>query len=435
MGALIVSASERRVAEKRARAPRPPAGRERTANLVDGTLVLGAALLLAVLAPGPGTWSPVVLGFVVAYAVAARVEFEIHVGAAVPTQLVFVPMLFVLPPSTLPLAVAAGLVLSNAPSYLAGTAHPERALAVATSAAYAFGPALVLVAIDGQPLGTGHWPLYVVLLAAQCAVDAAHTALRERIVLGISPRELLRPLGWVYAIDALLSPTGLLLAVGVAEQPVAIVAVLPLVLLLALFGRERRARLDSVLELEVARRANEQLDRLVRSDALTGVANRRAWEEALPAMVANARAAGQPIAVAILDLDHFKRFNDTHGHPAGDALLTDVAACWAARLRPGDLLARMGGEEFAIALPGCDARDARRLAERLRRAMPAGQTCSIGVACWRDGETDLSLVARADRALYDAKADGRDRVVVAPRRGTERLGRRRAVPEPAARSA
>jgi len=431
MGATLVApVAEQHMVERRARAPRPPAGRERTANLVNGGLVLAAATAFAVWAPGPGSWSPAVLAFIAAYAVAARVEFEIHAGAAVPTQLVFVPMLFALPPSSLPLAVAAGLVLSNAPSYLRGTAHPERAIAVATSATYAFGPALVLVALGEQPLDAGHWPLYLALFAIQCLVDLVHTAVRERIVLGIRPRELVRPLAWVYAIDALLLPTGLLLAVGVVAEPYAILAVLPLVALLALFGRERRARIDSALELALVRRTNERLDRLVHSDPLTGVANRRAWEDGLPTMLENARAAGQPFAVAMLDLDHFKRYNDTRGHQAGDELLVQVAASWSAQLRPGDLLARVGGEEFALALPGCDVPAARGLADRLRLAMPDGQTCSIGIAAWRVGEQDVALVARADRALYDAKADGRDRIVVAPRRGTERLGRRRAVAAP-----
>src|SRR6188768_3845821 len=99
MEATVASLDERRVAETRARAPRPPAGRERTANLVNGALVLGPALAT--------------VAFVLAYACAARVEFEVNAGAAVPTQLVFVPMLLVLPPAFVPLAVAAGLVLSN----------------------------------------------------------------------------------------------------------------------------------------------------------------------------------------------------------------------------------------------------------------------------------------------------------------------------------
>ena len=190
----MASLDEHRVAETRARAPRPPAGRERTANLANGALVLAATLGLALLGPGEGGPALATVAFVVAYACAARVEFEVNAGAAVPTQLVFVPMLLVLPPAYVPLAVAAGLVLSNAPAYVRGRMHPERALAVVTSSAYAFGPALVLLAYGSQPIGWEHWPLYVALVAAQGAADFLHTTVRERIVLGIGPRELLRPM-------------------------------------------------------------------------------------------------------------------------------------------------------------------------------------------------------------------------------------------------
>jgi diguanylate cyclase (GGDEF)-like protein len=284
---------------------------------------------------------------------------------------------------------------------------------VATSAAYAIAPSLILIAYGSQPLGWEHWPLYVLLFAAQCAADCVHTVVREAIAIGLKPRELLRPLSWVYAIDALLTPAGLLLAFAVAPQPVSILAALPLVALLALFGRERRARLDHALELEGARRANQRLDELVHADPLTGVANRRAWEEALPTLLENARASGRPVCVAMLDLDHFKRYNDAHGHPAGDDLLRRVTAAWKGQLRPGDLLARLGGEEFGLVLPGCGAGDAIRLADRLRRVVPDGQSCSIGIAGAAEGESGSALVARADKALYDAKANGRNRIVVA----------------------
>jgi diguanylate cyclase (GGDEF)-like protein len=426
MEATVASLDERRVAETRARAPRPPAGRERTANLVNGALVLAAALGLALLGPAEGGPALATVAFVVAYACAARVEFEVNAGAAVPTQLVFVPMLLVLPPAFVPLAVAAGLVLSNAPAYVGGHIHPERALAVVTSSAYAFGPALVLLAYGSQPIGWEHWPLYVALVAAQGAADFLHTTVRERIVLGIGPGELLRPMAWVYGIDLLLTPSALLFAFAIADAPASVLAVVPLVALLGLFGRERRSRIDHALELDGALRANERLDHLVRSDPLTGLANRRAWEDDLPALLENARAAGRPLFVAMLDLDHFKRFNDAHGHPAGDALLVATAVAWREALRPGDLLARIGGEEFALALPGCGLAEAERLADRLRGAMPYGQTCSIGIAAWSEPETARQLVARADEALYRAKADGRDRAVIVRTDGVERFPRRRA---------
>jgi diguanylate cyclase (GGDEF)-like protein len=152
----------------------------------------------------------------------------------------------------------------------------------------------------------------------------------------------------------------------------------------------------------------QQVGRLARTDALTGVANRRAWDDEFPMEVARAARSGQPLSVALVDLDHFKAYNDEHGHQAGDRLLKSAAAAWQGKLRKTDLLARYGGEEFAVLLPDCELENAMEIAERLRTAQPEG-TCSIGVARWDDGEDPISLIARADRALYAAKEGGRDR--------------------------
>ncbi|MBI4942276.1 MAG: GGDEF domain-containing protein [Actinobacteria bacterium] len=111
------------------------------------------------------------------------------------------------------------------------------------------------------------------------------------------------------------------------------------------------------------------------SDPLTGAANRRAWDVALPRAVFTSRATGAPVSVIMLDFDHFKTYNDTHGHPAGDTLLRQTVAAWRQVLRPGDTLARYGGEEFAVLLPGHDLDKAARTADALRQLLPAGQTC------------------------------------------------------------
>jgi diguanylate cyclase (GGDEF)-like protein len=117
--------------------------------------------------------------------------------------------------------------------------------------------------------------------------------------------------------------------------------------------------------------------------------------------------------MALLDLDHFKVFNDTHGHPAGDALLRDVAQAWSSQLRVTDLLARYGGEEFAVVLPNCDVEAARHLLERLLGSVPDGASASAGVAAWDGQESAEALLARADVALYAAKEAGRNRVTTA----------------------
>ncbi len=115
----------------------------------------------------------------------------------------------------------------------------------------------------------------------------------------------------------------------------------------------------------------------------------------------------------MLDLDHFKRFNDTRGHQTGDRLLKEVAVAWNDELQPSDILARYGGEEFALALPACPLAQAQSIVERLRSRVPYEQSCSAGIACWNGSETAADLLDRADHALYRAKAAGRDQVVLA----------------------
>ena len=157
----------------------------------------------------------------------------------------------------------------------------------------------------------------------------------------------------------------------------------------------------------------DQLRQLSRIDALTGLPNRRAWGSELPAVLERARRDRRPLSVAMLDLDHFKKFNDDFGHPAGDRMLKAAAAAWGEQVRAVDVLARYGGEEFIVLLPDADADEATRLVERLRAVTPLGQTFSAGVAVWDGTETSDELVNRADQALYQSKRDGRDRTTTA----------------------
>lgn len=156
-------------------------------------------------------------------------------------------------------------------------------------------------------------------------------------------------------------------------------------------------------------RQSAQLESLARSDSLTGLANRRTWDHELTRACDAAREHDWPLVAAIIDLDHFKGFNDTHGHVLGDLVLKETAAAWSQSLDSHGFLARFGGEEFTVLLPNSSAEKAEEHLERLRTAVSHGQTCSIGFAVWDGQETPDALVSRADQALYRAKHHGRNR--------------------------
>jgi diguanylate cyclase (GGDEF)-like protein len=137
-------------------------------------------------------------------------------------------------------------------------------------------------------------------------------------------------------------------------------------------------------------------------DPLTGLANRRRLDEVLGRAVAGPHP-WPTLSVVILDLDHFKRVNDTRGHAEGDRLLREVTRAWTAEVEPGQLLARQGGDEFVLVLPGATHRQATAAVRRLQAVMPAGSSCSGGVAQHEPGETVGELLRRADAALYRAK--------------------------------
>lgn len=183
-------------------------------------------------------------------------------------------------------------------------------------------------------------------------------------------------------------------------------------------GERRTTALDLVADHAglAMRQANlvDELAAMTFTDALTGLPNRRHWDHHLQRLVSLPGRAHLPLTVAMIDLDHFKDYNDRHGHPAGDRLLRSFADGARRALRATDVLARWGGEEFSVALPSCPQPLADDVFRRIVAAVPDGQTCSIGCATWDGRETAAELLRRADQALYEAKRAGRNRVVAAP---------------------
>ena len=266
-------AVERLIADTRERSRARLVRRERRAHLAFSAAFLVVAVALAVLAPwARGLDAGLAIALTVAYAVVARVEFAAGAGIVVPTQLVFVPMLLLLPTPLVPLLVAVAYVASDLAAAMRDRLDVERAVIAPANAWFAIAPALVLVVGDAQLPSWDHVGWYALALAAQLSVDAVLTALRARLALGLRPREIASDMLLAYRVDALLFPVGLLAAVGAASQPWAVLLVLPIVALFASFAREREARIDGALELSRAYRGTALLlgDVIEADDQYTG---------------------------------------------------------------------------------------------------------------------------------------------------------------------
>jgi HD-GYP domain-containing protein (c-di-GMP phosphodiesterase class II) len=278
---LLDPEEQRVIEERRARRLHRLARRELLSFVIFSAGFVAAALLLALLVPShrhPSAGAVLVL--IAAYAAAFRLDFEIGSGSAVPTELVLVPMLFVLPIGFVPFAVAAAIVLGSLDEHVRGSLSFVRAPMRFVDAGHALGPALVLGIAGERGPRFSDWPLYVLARCSQFAVDTLWAAGREWIALGVRPSVQLRAMVSVYAIDAGLAPVGLAVAFAAQSSPYGVVLALPLVGLLSVFARERRVRIDHELELRDAYRGTAFLlgDVVEADDEYTGVHSREVVE-------------------------------------------------------------------------------------------------------------------------------------------------------------
>ena len=265
--------AQRVIEEQRARRLNRLAVRERRSLLVSVGAFLAVAVAMTSAIPSErATGALTILVLIAVYALAFHLDFEIGTGSAVPTQLVLVPMLFVLPTGIVPVAVASGVVLGSLIEYAAGGLHFERVFMRLGNCWHAVGPALVLgLAVEPSP-SLDDWPLYLLALGSQFALDYGSSALRGWIALGVRPEVQLRSMAWVYMIDGGLATVGLAVAFASVDSPYGVLLAVPLVGLLSVFARERRVRIDHELELRDAYRGTAFLlgDVVEADDGYTG---------------------------------------------------------------------------------------------------------------------------------------------------------------------
>jgi HD-GYP domain-containing protein (c-di-GMP phosphodiesterase class II) len=252
-------------------------GRELAAESVTAACFLALAVVLAIVVPGERDFdAPLALTLVATYALMARVHFPIGYGFTIPTQLVLVPMLFLVPLGAVPLLVAAGMVLGTVPDFRHGDRHPTRVLATVGDAWHSVGPVAVLAVAGIAEPHLSEWPILLAALAAQVATDNGVAALRDRAGLGVPLKVQPSLFGWVTLVDVLLTPVGLVVAMAAVAEPYAVVLVLPLAALLLVFALERGARVRQAIELSRAYRGTTLLlsDVLEADDEYTGVHSR-----------------------------------------------------------------------------------------------------------------------------------------------------------------
>ena len=403
-----VVADAEEIAASRERVRSGLLGRERTVTLVLAAALIGTAIACAILIPSATPFSLWITALAVAaYAAVSQVEFEIGPGSAVPTELVLVPMLFVLPTGSVPLCVAGGLVLGGLVERVRSRRHGERIAVLLCSSWHSVGPTVVIGLFAPGPPEWRHLPVYAAALGAQIALDVAAVVVRHRIGRELPAVALVAPLGLVALVDAALAPVALVIAFAASAESAAMLCALPLAGLLHLLGTERKRKIDENIRLG---RAVRDASRAARSDPLTGVGNRLAWQEALASAATSFERGSTGASVVLVDLNGLKETNDTFGHDAGDRLIQALAFALQTAIPSEAVLARIGGDEFAVLVSGADETRCRAIVRRIHRefgGLSVGRArvgASIGAASCPPCTSLDHALSVADQRLYAGKA-------------------------------
>ena len=272
---------QRLLAESRGRMPRAVAARERRAEAAVGGAFVIAAVLIAVLASTDRSFDATAAVLAtLSLAIASLVVFEVGSLHTMPTQVAFVPMLFVLPPELVPLFVLAALLIGKIVDAVGGRLAPGRIFMAAGDSWFAVGPALVLAAAGAPAATSVGFGVLVAALVAQFSVETVASVVRDRLHGDASLREHVTESRWIYLVDTLLAPIGFAIAIAATGRPWALLLPLPLFLLLLIFARERTARLQSLLELSSAYRGTAHVlgDMIGHDDTYTGSHSRSVVE-------------------------------------------------------------------------------------------------------------------------------------------------------------
>jgi diguanylate cyclase (GGDEF)-like protein len=312
--------------------------RELRIELLAASSVIAVAVAMPLLFDGERALDPwVALALIATYALASRVHLYLGAGSAVPTQLVLVPMLFLLPPALVPACVAIALVAADAVD------RPQRILASVADAWHAVGPALVFAVAGAPEPALAAADVLALAFAAQCATDLLTATARESLGRGIAPSVQLRVIGNVYLIDACLTPVGLLIAMACAGRPFALLLALPLLALLAALAADRRVRIrEAVVRLDELTAEHARLDRAIHriGEAFASKLDRAALADIMVRTAVESLGAGYGRA-------HLAAGVVEHGDEAPGV----VAAAEDAARRSGGLRVVTSGAEVAMAQP------------------------------------------------------------------------------------